>query len=151
MPSDAEDVMTGRDIRLCESTNGRMHLLNLSCSISIDLLRRANIAKWLSRPACVRGVLRSTMRKCVRAFDPLWKLNPPLRAQGHVEAVLAGLADGTIDCISSGHARVLPKRKWKKSIRPVRYGELGNHASFSDHLSHRARKADLVASVGKTY
>ncbi len=118
MPSDAEDVMTGRDIRLCESTGGRMHLLNMSCSISIDLLRRAK----------QRGV-RITAGVCpwnfayteeqMRSFDSAWKLNPPLRATGHLEACVGGLADGTIDVISSGHApRALEKKMQELDLAP---------------------------------
>jgi dihydroorotase len=113
MPSDAEDVMTGRDIRLCESTRGRMHLLNLSCSISIDLLRRAK-QRQVNITAGVCPWSFAFNDEEMRSFDPLWKLNPPLRGQGHVEAVLAGLADGTIDCISSGHAPRASEKKMEE-------------------------------------
>jgi dihydroorotase len=120
MPSDAEDVMTGRDIRLCESTNGRMHLLNLSCSISIDLLRRAKLRKvTITAGVCPWSFAFNDEE--MRAFDPLWKLNPPLRAQGHVEAVIAGLVDGTIDCISSGHA----PRASEKKMEEILYAPFG--------------------------
>jgi dihydroorotase len=110
MPSDAEDVMTGRDIRLCESTGGRMHLLDISCSITIDLLRRAK-QRGVRITAGISPWSFAFTEDQMRSFDPAWKLNPPLRAAGHLEACLAGLADGTIDVISSGHA---PRASEKK-------------------------------------
>jgi dihydroorotase len=110
MPSDAEDVMTGRDIRLCESTGGRMHLLDISCSISIDLLRRAK-QRGVRITAGISPWNFAFTEDQMRSFDPAWKLNPPLRATGHLEACLAGLVDGTIDVISSGHS---PRASEKK-------------------------------------
>ena len=110
MPSDAEDIMTSRDIRLCESTGGRMHLLNVSCSISIDMIRRAK-ERGVAISAGICPWNFAFTEEEMRSFDPLWKLNPPLRAQGHLEACLAGLANGTIDAISSGHA---PRASEKK-------------------------------------
>jgi dihydroorotase len=113
LPSDAEDVMTGRDIRLCESTGGRMHLLNVSCSISIDLLRRAK-QRGVKITAGVSPWNFAFTEEQMRSFDPAWKLNPPLRATGHLEACLAGLADGTIDVISSGHAPRASEKKMQE-------------------------------------
>jgi len=110
MPSDAEDVMTSRDIRICESTGGRMHLVNVSCSISIDLLRRAK-QRGVRITAGISPWNFAFTDEHMRSFDPAWKLNPPLRATGHLDACLAGLADGTIDVISSGHA---PRASEKK-------------------------------------
>lgn len=110
MPSDAEDVMTGRDIRLCESTGGRMHLIDISCSISIDLLRRAK-QRGVRITAGISPWNFAFTEDQLRSFDTAWKLNPPLRAAGHLEACLAGLVDGTIDVISSGHA---PRASEKK-------------------------------------
>jgi dihydroorotase len=110
MPSDAEDVMTGRDIRLCESTGGRMHLLNVSCSITIDLLRRAK-HRGVRITSGISPWNFAFTDEQMRSFDPAWKLNPPLRAAGHVDACLAGLVDGTIDAISSGHS---PRASEKK-------------------------------------
>jgi dihydroorotase len=113
MPSDAEDVMTGRDIRLCESTGGRMHLINVSCSITIDLLRRAK-QRGVRITAGISPWNFAFTEEQMRSFDPAWKLNPPLRAAGHLEACLAGLADGTIDVISSGHSPRASEKKMQE-------------------------------------
>jgi len=110
MPAEAEDVMTSRDIRLTESTGGRMHLQNISSAGSIELLRRAK----------VRGV-QVTAEICpqhftltddeMRKFDSNFKVNPPLRSREHVDACIAGLTEGVIDVIASGHT---PRASEKK-------------------------------------
>lgn len=113
MPLEAEDVMTSRDIRLCESTNGRLHLLNVSSSHSIDLVRRAK-----SRNARISaGVAISNLcfaDETLRSFNPNYKVNPPLRSHDHIEQCIAGLVDGTIDVICSGHAPRASEKKIKE-------------------------------------
>jgi dihydroorotase len=110
MPAAAEDVMASRDIALAEATGGRFHLMHVSTSGSVDAVRRAKR----------RGVRVTTevtphhftlTDECLRSFDSNFKMNPPLRGKEHVEAIIAGLADGTIDVIASDHA---PHAKEKK-------------------------------------
>jgi dihydroorotase len=112
MPAEAEDVMTGRDLRLAESTGGRLHLMNISSGGSVELIRRAK----------ARGV-RVTAEICVphfsltdeklRSFDANYKVNPPLRSEEHLRACIEGLRDGTLDIIASGHA---PRASEKKML-----------------------------------
>lgn len=112
MPAEAEDVMTGRDLRLAEATGGRLHLQNISSRGSVDLIRRVK----------ARGV-RVTAEICpphftltddrLREFSSNYKVNPPLRSQEHLDACIAGLVDGTIDVIASGHA---PRAVEKKML-----------------------------------
>ncbi len=110
IPAAAEDVMTSRDIALAEATGGRLHIMHVSTVNSVDALRRAK-----SRD--VRVTAEATPHhftltdECLRSFDSNYKMNPPLRGREHVEAVIAGLADGTIDVIASDHA---PHAKEKK-------------------------------------
>ncbi|MGD0655998.1 MAG: dihydroorotase [Thermoguttaceae bacterium] len=110
MPAAAEDVMASRDIALAEATGGRFHLMHVSTAGSVDAVRRAKR----------RGVRVTTevtphhftlTDECLRSFDSNYKMNPPLRGREHVEAVIAGLADGTIDVIATDHA---PHAKEKK-------------------------------------
>lgn len=110
LPADAEDVMTGRDLRLAASTGGRLHLMNLSTAGSIELLRRAR-AGGSRVTAEVTAAHFSLTDESLRSFDANYKVNPPLRSADHVQACLAGLKDGTIDVIVSGHApRALEKK-----------------------------------------
>ncbi len=110
MPTAAEDVMASRDIALAEATGGRFHLMHVSTGGSVDAVRRAKR----------RGV-RVTTEICphhftltdesLRSFDSNYKMNPPLRGQGHVKGCIDGLVDGTIDAIVTDHA---PHAKEKK-------------------------------------
>jgi len=110
IPAAAEDVMTSRDIALAEATGGRLHIMHVSTVNSIDALRRAKSRN-------VRVTAEATPHhftltdECLRSFDSNYKMNPPLRSRDDVEAVIAGLADGTIDAIASDHA---PHAKEKK-------------------------------------
>ncbi len=113
MPPAAEDVMTSRDIRLAEATGGRLHLLNVSSAVSVDLIRRTKL-RQIPITAGVCAVNFALSDELLRSFDARYKLNPPLRSQQHVEACLAGLADGTIDVISSGHAPRAAEKKMQE-------------------------------------
>jgi dihydroorotase len=110
MPAAAEDVMTSRDIALAEATGGKYHLMHVSTGGSVDIVRRA-------KRRDVRVTTEVTPHhftltdECLRSFDSNFKMSPPLRGKEHVEAILAGLADGTIDVIASDHA---PHAKEKK-------------------------------------
>ncbi len=110
IPAAAEDVMTSRDIALAEATGGRLHIMHVSTVNSVDALRRAKSRN-------VRVTAEATPHhftltdECLLTFDSNYKMNPPLRGREHVDAVIAGLADGTIDVIASDHA---PHAKEKK-------------------------------------
>ncbi len=110
IPTAAEDAMTSRDIALAEATGGRLHVMHVSTVNSVDALRRA-------KQRGVRVTAEATPHhftltdECLRTFDANYKMNPPLRGREHVEAVIAALADGTIDAIASDHA---PHAKEKK-------------------------------------
>ncbi len=112
LPTEAEDVMASRDIRLAESTGGRLHLLNISTASSVDQIRRAK-ARGINISAGIVPINAVLTDECLRSFDSNYKLNPPLRSQEHVDACLAGLADGTIDVICSGHT---PRASEKKML-----------------------------------
>lgn len=103
MPIESEDVMTSRDVRLAEATGGRVHLMSLSSSGSIDLVRRAK-ARDVAVTADVSPAHISFDDEELRSFDANFKLNPPLRSANHVQECIEGLLDGTIDCIASAHA-----------------------------------------------
>jgi dihydroorotase len=149
MPSDAEDVMASRDIRLCESTGGRMHLLDISCSITIDLLRRAK-QRGVRITAGISPWSFAFTEERMRSFDPAWKLNPPLRAAGHLEACLAGLADGTIDVISSGHSpRASEKKMQDLDLAPFGMASLQTTLAMVSTYLVATGKLDWPSAVAK--
>lgn len=110
MPSAAEDVMVARDIRLAESTGGRLHLLFTSTAESVELLRRAREREAPVTAGVPVANIAATDAE-VRCFDARFKLNPPLRSEPHLLACVDGLKDGTIDVICSGH---MPRAAEKK-------------------------------------
>lgn len=103
MPSEAEDVMTGRDIRLAEATGGKLHLINISSGGSVELLRRAR-QRGVQITAGITAHHFSLTDELLRTFDSNCKMNPPLRSTSHVADCVAGLADDTLDVICSGHS-----------------------------------------------
>jgi dihydroorotase len=113
MPAEAEDVMTSRDIRLTESTGGRLHLLNISSAASIELVRRTKL-RAIHLTAGVCAINFTLTDETLRSFDSHYKLNPPLRSRDHVEACIGGLKFGTIDVISSGHAPRASEKKMQE-------------------------------------
>lgn len=113
MPADAEDVMTSRDLRLAESTRGRLHLMNISSSGSVEMIRRAK-ARGVKVTAEVCVPHFSMNDENLRTFDANYKVNPPLRSEEHVRACIEGLVDGTIDVIASGHAPRASEKKMQE-------------------------------------
>jgi dihydroorotase len=103
LPCEAEDLATNRDVRLAEATGGQLHLLDISSAGSVDLIRRVK-ARGVKVTAGVCPHHLTLTDECLRSFSSNFKVNPPLRSQEHVESCIQGLADGTIDVISSGHA-----------------------------------------------
>jgi len=110
MPSVAEEVMVARDLALVRSTGARMHFLHLSTAGSIELVRRAK-AEGLAVTAEAAPHHFTLTDACAAGYDPVFKVNPPLRPIADVEAVKAGLADGTIDAIATDHAPHAPETK----------------------------------------
>lgn len=112
MPPAAEDVMTGRDIRLAEATGGTLHLMKISTSGSVEIVRQAK-TRGIKVSAGLSAANLIGTDETIRNFDTNFKLNPPLRSQDHLDACISGLTDGTIDVICSGHA---PRATEKKML-----------------------------------
>ena len=107
---DAEEVMTARDLRLAESTGGRLHLMDISTSGSVEIIRRAKGRGGRVTAECPIANLILT-DDALRSFDSNYKVNPPLRSQQHVDSCLEGIKDGTIDVITSAHTpRAIEKK-----------------------------------------
>ena len=103
MPAVAEDVMVARDITLAEYAGGQYHVAHLSTAGAVALVRRAK-GRGLAVTCEVTPHHFTLTDDAVRSYDTNTKMNPPLRTPGDVEAVRAGLRDGTIDVIASDHA-----------------------------------------------
>jgi dihydroorotase len=110
MPAAAEEVMVARDIALSRLTGAPVHFLHLSTAASIDLVRRAK-ADGLAVTAEAAPHHFTLTDAAAAGYDPVFKVNPPLRPQSDVDAVRAGLADGAIDAIATDHAPHTPETK----------------------------------------
>jgi dihydroorotase len=110
IPAAAEDVMTSRDIALAEATGGRLHMMHVSTGGAIHAIRRAKRRKVRVTAEVTPHHFTLTDERLL-TFDSNYKMNPPLRGQGHVQACIEGLQDGTLDAIATDHA---PHAKEKK-------------------------------------
>jgi dihydroorotase len=102
-PSVAEEQMVRRDIDLVRATGAKMHFLHLSTAGSVELVRAAK-AEGLPITAEVTPHHLALQDELLRGFDPVFKVNPPLRTAADIEALKLGLADGTIDAVATDHA-----------------------------------------------
>lgn len=102
-PSIAEELMVHRDIELARLTGARIHFLHLSTAGSVELVRQAKL-DGLPVTAEVTPHHLSLTAELLRGFDATFKVNPPLRTISDIDALKAGLLDGTIDAIATDHA-----------------------------------------------
>lgn len=103
IPNAAEEVQIARDVILAKETGKRLHVAHVSTAGGVEIIRQAK-----------KQGIRVTAETCphyftltdeaVEGFDTNAKMNPPLRAQKDVDAIIAGLCDGTLDAIATDHA-----------------------------------------------
>jgi len=98
-----EEIMLRRDLELVERTGCRYHAMHVSSAGSVELVRQAKAAGLPVTAEAAPHHLLLTDAACM-GYDPNYKMNPPLRTATDVEALRAGVADGTIDCLASDHA-----------------------------------------------
>ena len=102
-PSVAEESIIARDVLLAQHVGSRLHVLHLSTAGSVEIVRWAK-ARGIDVTAEATPHHLLLTDELARSYDPLYKVNPPLRTAQDVEALRAGLADGTIDTIGTDHA-----------------------------------------------
>jgi dihydroorotase len=103
IPAAAEEVMVARDIALAMHTKAHIHFQHLSTKGSLRMVREAKRI-GLSITCEVTPHHFALSDKEMTRFDANYKMNPPLRSQADIEAVLEALADGTVDAIATDHA-----------------------------------------------
>lgn len=103
-PAVAEEIAVLRDIKLAAFTGGRVHIQHISAAGSVEAIRQAKADGInITAEACPHH-FSLTDDLIGEKFDTNLRVNPPIRTQADVEAVIAGLVDGTIDCIATDHA-----------------------------------------------
>jgi dihydroorotase len=103
IPSAAESAMVARDMILTETTGGKYHVAHLSTRKAVEMVREAK-SRGLRISAEVTPHHFTLTDAAVAEYDTNAKMNPPLRSQDDVQAIIEGIQDGTIDAIVSDHA-----------------------------------------------
>jgi dihydroorotase len=136
VPAEAEEVMVLRDVALARLTGARVHFQHLSTARSVDLVRAAK-AEGLPVTAEATPHHLVLTDAAVAGYDPVFKVNPPLRPQADVDAVRAGLADGTVDAIATDHAPHAQEEK-EKPFDQAPPGMLGLETALAVALTELA-------------
>jgi dihydroorotase len=109
-PAEAEELMVLRDLALARLTGGRVHFQHLSTAGSVAMVREAKVSGLVVTAEATPHHFTLTDAECA-AYDPVFKVNPPLRPADDVAAVRCGLADGILDAIATDHAPHAPHTK----------------------------------------
>lgn len=103
MPSAAEEIMVYREIALAEISGAHVHILHVSTAGSVDLIRNGQKKGIrVTGEACPHHLTLTD--ESLRTFDTNYKMAPPLRTQADIEALIAGLKDGTLSVLATDHA-----------------------------------------------
>ena len=102
-PTVSEDIAVSRDILLAEYADAKVHVAHISSGNAVDIVRQAK-KRGVKVTAEVTPQHLTMTDDLVQSWDSSTKINPPLREKKDTEAVLAGLLDGTIDCIVTDHS-----------------------------------------------
>ncbi len=143
-PRIGEEVIVARNILLAELCDSPIHCQHISSGGSVRLLRDAKARGIkISGEVCPHHIALTD--KCLQTFDSNYKMNPPLRSERDIEAILEGLADGTLDVLCSDHA---PHAFYEKEVEldQAPFGITGletEFALFCDILVHKRRVLDL--------
>ena len=129
IPSLAEELMIARDIKLVEYTKGRLHFSCISTAKSVELIRVAK-KQGLNITADVAIHNLVLDETSCEGFDTSYKLNPALRTQKDITALIKGLKDNTIDAISSDHTPEDIENK-KVEFDNAEFGMISLQTAFS--------------------
>lgn len=147
IPSMSEELMVQRDIYLTEYTESRLHLHNISTAGAVKLVREAK-AKGLKVTASVAAMNLACDETLLETFDSNFKVLPPLRKQNDIDALVDGLKDGTIDCITSNH-HPLEAEKKELEFLFADFGAIGLETTFGLAWSALSGKMDIESFIEK--
>lgn len=128
-PACAESAQAARDIMLAEATAGRVHIAHVSSRLTVEVIRWAK-QRGIAVTAETCPHYLALTEAAVSGFDTNCKVNPPLREEADRRALIAALADGTIDCIATDHAPHLQGEK-ESEWDAAPSGMIGLETAFS--------------------
>ncbi len=129
IPALAEELMIMRDLELLAYSESRLHLANLSTAGGVTLVRRAK-ERGLQVTSSVSALHMVYTEAALENYNSFFKVYPPLRSEGDRQALLAGLQDGTIDFVSSGHVPLEEEAK-KLEFPYAVFGAAGIETAFA--------------------
>src|SRR5213595_3234509 len=147
-PAAGEEAMVMRNILLAELCDHQVHCLHLTTAGSVRLLREARgRGVKISGEVCPHHIALTD--EAIQNFDTKYKMNPPLRSQADVDALLEGIADGTLSILCSDHA---PHADFEKEVEfdQAPFGIVGLETElgiFIDQLVHKHHKIDIVRLI----
>ncbi len=132
-PAVAETIMIERDLRLLELTGGRYHVSQVSCAASVEVVARAR--RHGQKVTCGVSAAHLTLNENdVQSYRTFFKMTPPLRSEDDRRALVAGLADGTIDVVVSSHDPQDAEVK-RHPFAQAAFGAIGLETLLSSTLS----------------
>ncbi|MCL2370004.1 MAG: dihydroorotase [Firmicutes bacterium] len=138
----AEDVMTARDVALATELDSPLHIAHVSTRGSVDIIRQAK-AKGAKVTCETCPQYFSATDKEIVSRNPNAKINPPLRTDDDVTAIIEGIVDGTIDVIATDHAPHSKDEK-DKGIETAPFGSVGFETAFSVAYTHLVDKGYIT-------
>lgn len=145
IPALAEEIVVQRDLSLLEYSGGRLHLHLISTRKGVEMVRRAKAAGLAVTASAAVANLCFT-DEMLADFDSNWKVMPPLRSAEHREALLEGVADGTIDFLCTNHTPWDPEAK-NLEFPYAEFGMTGLETAFAlcrTYLDKQLSLQDLV-------
>src|SRR5438445_6419909 len=147
-PAAGEEAIVMRTILLAEMCDHHIHCQHISTAGSVRLLREAHArGVKISGEVCPHHIALTD--EAIQSFDTNYKMNPPLRAQADVDALLEGISDGTLSILVSDHA---PHADFEKEVEfdAAPFGIIGLETElglFLDLLLHKHAKIDIVRLI----
>lgn len=120
IPEMAETLMVHRDIELLRYTNSRLHITGVSSAVSVEMIRKAK-AEGLNITCSVTPYHLALNDEALTTYSSMYKVSPPLRSEADRKALVAGLKDGTIDCIATHHR----PQEWDAKTKEFEYAADG--------------------------
>ncbi|HWB65308.1 MAG TPA: dihydroorotase [Mycobacteriales bacterium] len=164
-PAVAEEAIIARDCLLAAHVGSRVHFCHVSTAGSVELVRWAKAKGW-NVTAEVTPHHLSLTDELVASYDPIYKVNPPLRTDADVTALREALADGTIDAVATDHAPH-PLEAKESEFAAAAFGMTGletalsvviesmvqtgmlDWAGVADRMSHRPARIGRLARQGQ--
>ena len=142
VPSAAEDIGTLRDIAVAEYTGSRLHICHVSTRGSVEAVRQAK-RRGVNVSAETCPHYFAFTEEDVPRLGTMGKMSPPLRTRADVDAIIEGLADGTIDCISTDHAPHSDEEK-SRGLEAAPNGIIGLQTSFAASYTYLVKPGHIT-------